>query len=281
MRHRVEAAAVAERRAAGRARGAGARRDVAGRVERRGVELPRREPAQPGPGRSRSPRARGDRGDDVLRRRRGGPPAGGAGGLRRRPASRQRPRVPGDVRRRPRRGAADARLAWDRRALAGDDRLSATIAQRSAFLATSRLRGREAIEWVARADALDPGRSRERASARAVARARARASSAAVPTRMPRWTAGSTIRRRRASGPASCSWRSRASCCSPTATSRRRARRSRRRRAESLSEGLLVVVGALTVRAHPRRVPGGRLGQRRGRRPSARSRSRSSPRIAG
>ena len=48
-------------------------------------------------------------------------------------------------------------LAWDRRALAGDDRLSATIAQRSAFLATSRLRGREAIEWVARADALDPG----------------------------------------------------------------------------------------------------------------------------
>ncbi len=48
------------------------------------------------------------------------------------------------------------RLAWDRRELAGDDRLSATIAQRSAFLATSRLRGHEAIEWVARASALDP-----------------------------------------------------------------------------------------------------------------------------
>ena len=48
------------------------------------------------------------------------------------------------------------RLAWDRRELVGDDRLSATIAQRSAFLATSRLRGSEAIEWVARATALDP-----------------------------------------------------------------------------------------------------------------------------
>jgi DNA-binding CsgD family transcriptional regulator len=47
-------------------------------------------------------------------------------------------------------------LAWERRALADDDRLSATIAQRSAFLATSRLRGREAIEWVARAHALAP-----------------------------------------------------------------------------------------------------------------------------
>jgi DNA-binding CsgD family transcriptional regulator len=46
--------------------------------------------------------------------------------------------------------------AWDRRGLAGDDRLSATIAQRSAFLATSRLRGREALEWVARAGALAP-----------------------------------------------------------------------------------------------------------------------------
>jgi DNA-binding CsgD family transcriptional regulator len=47
--------------------------------------------------------------------------------------------------------------AWDRRALAGDDRLSATIAQRSAFLATSRLRGSEAIEWAERAMALAPG----------------------------------------------------------------------------------------------------------------------------
>lgn len=46
--------------------------------------------------------------------------------------------------------------AWDRRELAGDARLSATIAQRSAFLATSRLRGREAIEWAQRATALAP-----------------------------------------------------------------------------------------------------------------------------
>ena len=46
--------------------------------------------------------------------------------------------------------------AWDRRALADDARLSATIAQRSAFLATARLRGREAIEWAQRAMALAP-----------------------------------------------------------------------------------------------------------------------------
>jgi DNA-binding CsgD family transcriptional regulator len=48
------------------------------------------------------------------------------------------------------------RRAWDRRSLADDERLSATIAQRSAFLATSRLRGREAIEWAERAMALAP-----------------------------------------------------------------------------------------------------------------------------
>jgi DNA-binding CsgD family transcriptional regulator len=47
--------------------------------------------------------------------------------------------------------------AWDRRAVVDDARLSATIAQRSAFLATSRLRGREAIEWAQRAMALAPG----------------------------------------------------------------------------------------------------------------------------
>src|SRR3954454_5160631 len=45
--------------------------------------------------------------------------------------------------------------AWERRELAGDQ-LSATIAQRSAFLSTSRLRGRDAIEWVERAAALAP-----------------------------------------------------------------------------------------------------------------------------
>ena len=47
--------------------------------------------------------------------------------------------------------------AWERRNLAGDDRLAATIAQRSAFLATSRMRGREAVEWADRALALAPG----------------------------------------------------------------------------------------------------------------------------
>ncbi len=46
--------------------------------------------------------------------------------------------------------------AWERRELVDDARLSATIAQRSAFLATSRLRGREAIEWAQRAMALAP-----------------------------------------------------------------------------------------------------------------------------
>jgi DNA-binding CsgD family transcriptional regulator len=54
--------------------------------------------------------------------------------------------------------AAQRRLsrAWDRRDRGGDDRLSATIAQRSALLATSRLRGREALEWVRRATGLAP-----------------------------------------------------------------------------------------------------------------------------
>ena len=46
--------------------------------------------------------------------------------------------------------------AWQRRELAGDARLSATVAQRSAFLATARLRGHEAIEWAHRAVALAP-----------------------------------------------------------------------------------------------------------------------------
>ena len=46
--------------------------------------------------------------------------------------------------------------AWDRRALVDDARLSATIAQRRAFLATARLRGHEAIDWAQRAVALAP-----------------------------------------------------------------------------------------------------------------------------
>jgi DNA-binding CsgD family transcriptional regulator len=46
--------------------------------------------------------------------------------------------------------------AWDRRAVVDDARLSATIAQRSAFLATARLRGREAIDWAQRAMSLAP-----------------------------------------------------------------------------------------------------------------------------
>ena len=55
--------------------------------------------------------------------------------------------------------AADRLLtrAWERRELARDDRLAATIAQRSAFLATSRMRGREAVEWAERALTLAPG----------------------------------------------------------------------------------------------------------------------------
>jgi DNA-binding CsgD family transcriptional regulator len=55
-------------------------------------------------------------------------------------------------------GTAQSTLtrAWERRGLADDDQLSATIAQRSAFLSTSRLRGREAIEWVGQAAALAP-----------------------------------------------------------------------------------------------------------------------------
>jgi DNA-binding CsgD family transcriptional regulator len=47
------------------------------------------------------------------------------------------------------------RRAWERRALA-DRRLAATIAQRSAFLATSRLRGHEALRWARRAEAIAP-----------------------------------------------------------------------------------------------------------------------------
>src|SRR4051794_403436 len=53
--------------------------------------------------------------------------------------------------------------AWERR---GDDRLAATVAQRSAFLAASRLRGAEAIEWAERAVALAPD---DKATARLVA----------------------------------------------------------------------------------------------------------------
>jgi DNA-binding CsgD family transcriptional regulator/tetratricopeptide (TPR) repeat protein len=47
--------------------------------------------------------------------------------------------------------------AWERRAVVDDARLSATIAQRSAFLATARLRGREAIAWAQQAMTLAPG----------------------------------------------------------------------------------------------------------------------------
>ena len=53
--------------------------------------------------------------------------------------------------------------AWERR---GDGQLAATVAQRSAFLAASRLRGREAIEWAQRAIALAPD---DTATARLVA----------------------------------------------------------------------------------------------------------------
>ena len=53
--------------------------------------------------------------------------------------------------------------AWERR---DDDRLAATVAQRSAFLAASRLRGTEAIAWARRAMALAP---EDTATARLVA----------------------------------------------------------------------------------------------------------------
>ena len=46
--------------------------------------------------------------------------------------------------------------AWEGSARAGDDRLAATIAMRSAFLTASRLRGREAVAWAQRAIALAP-----------------------------------------------------------------------------------------------------------------------------
>jgi DNA-binding CsgD family transcriptional regulator/tetratricopeptide (TPR) repeat protein len=46
--------------------------------------------------------------------------------------------------------------AWEHRALAGDELLSATIAQRRAFLATCRLRSAESIDWAQRAVALAP-----------------------------------------------------------------------------------------------------------------------------
>ena len=93
--------------------------------------------------------------------------------------------------------------AWDRRALVDDARLSATIAQRSAFLATSRLRGREAIEWAQRAMALAPD---DPATGLLVAPSLALGFSfigSRERRRMPRSTAGSTIPRRRAAAPAS------------------------------------------------------------------------------
>ena len=61
--------------------------------------------------------------------------------------------------------------AWEHR---GDDaRLAATIAQRRAFMASSRLRGADAIEWARRAIALAPGRHRHGAARGAVAGQRA------------------------------------------------------------------------------------------------------------
>ena len=93
--------------------------------------------------------------------------------------------------------------AWERRALADDARLSATIAQRSAFLATARLRGHEAIEWAQRAVALAPDDPGHRTARRTVARARVQLHRLAATRRMPRSTAGSTTLRRRVTAPAS------------------------------------------------------------------------------
>ena len=117
--------------------------------------------------------------------------------------------------------------AWDRRALVDDARLSATIAQRSAFLATSRLRGREAIEWAQRAMALAPDDPATGLLVGTVARARVqlhrladRGARRARP--LARRSRGAAARRRLRPARAR-----RASCSSATATSAARERRSR------------------------------------------------------
>ena len=95
--------------------------------------------------------------------------------------------------------------AWDRRALVDDARLSATIAQRRAFLATARLRGHEAIEWAQRADGSRTRRCGHRTARRTVARAGFSFTGLGTK-RMPPWTGGSMTLRRRAMAPgSSCS----------------------------------------------------------------------------
>ena len=155
------------------------------------------------------------------------------------------------------------RRAWDRRELADDDRLSATIAQRSAFLATSRLRGREAIEWAERAVALAPEDPANGLLVAAVAGAGIELHRQAIPgPRRARPLAGrslgATARRRlrpaRAQGvPAAGRGRParRARGVRDLGGRGPGARPARRRRAVALGPD-------------PRPVPGGRVGQRGG-----------------
>ena len=185
--------------------------------------------------------------------------------LRRRPAARQRPRLPRDLRRRRRRGAAaaDPRLggtrARRRRPALGHDRDAQRLPRRRLGCAAARpSNGRE------RADRARARRPRPRPAGRAVAgdrqelqrRPRRR-------PRRPRPLARRSAPRPSARAATSCS-RSRASSCSRTATCRGaraafeqlgdaepRTRAARRRR-------------AVALRPHLRAVPGGRLGRRRG-----------------
>ena len=127
--------------------------------------------------------------------------------------------------------------AWEHRALAADERLSATIAQRRAFLATCRLRSAESIEWAERAVALAPARHRDRPVRGRVAGARAqprgppggRARRARSLARRPgRAATRQRLRPARAEGqPADRRWRPR----------RRARRRSRPRRAPASRRG--------------------------------------------
>ena len=158
--------------AARRARSTRARRDVARRMGRRGIEPDRREPAEPGPGRSRAPRAGGDRGDDVLRRRGSGATAGRADGVRRGPRRDSVLAYLAMFAGRSRGGAADARprvgpaRARRRRPALGDDRAAQRLPR---DVAPARPRSDRMGRRADRARARGPG---QRPARRSVAGAR-------------------------------------------------------------------------------------------------------------
>ena len=172
------------------------------------------------------------------------------------------------------------RRAWDRRALADDDRLSATIAQRSAFLATSRLRGREAIEWAERAMALAP---EDPANGLLVAASLALGLSFTgkryqAHAALDRWLddpsapphgAGFVLLALKGFLLLGEGDLRGARAAFETSASRGPGARPARRR------------GTVTLRPDPRPVPGGRVGQRGGLGRACASRSPSSPRITG